>query len=108
MGTATVATAAGMAIVLYFMFTRRLLNPESPEKVVGGWRKRKPTRRPTQPPANWREAVATLAETLRFTYGETLGKWPIGDLAFGIKYLMRRQVRIKLSSFCLILIWISI
>lgn len=108
MGTATVATAAGMAIFLYFVFTRRLLNPESPEKVVGGWRKRKPARRPTQPPANWREAVATLAETLRFTYGETLGKWPIGDLAFGIKYLMRRQVRIKLGSFCWILIWISI
>ncbi|KAF3340602.1 Sn1-specific diacylglycerol lipase alpha [Carex littledalei] len=92
MGTATVATAAGMAIVLYFVFTRSLLNPESPEKVVGGWRKRKPARRPTQAPANWREAVSTLAETLRFTYGETLGKWPIGDLAFGIKYLMRRQL----------------
>ncbi|XP_078158538.1 uncharacterized protein LOC144554152 [Carex rostrata] len=98
MGTATVATAAGMAIVLYFMFTRRLLNPESPEKVVGGWRKRKPTRRPTQAPANWREAVATLAETLRFTYGETLGKWPIGDLAFGIKYLMRRQGNVHVAS----------
>jgi hypothetical protein len=29
---------------------------------------------------------------LRFTYSETLGKWPIGDLAFGINYFMRRQV----------------
>ncbi|KAL2322233.1 hypothetical protein Fmac_026612 [Flemingia macrophylla] len=29
------------------------------------------------------ETISTLSETLRFTYSETLGKWPIGDLAFG-------------------------
>jgi hypothetical protein len=46
-----------------------------------------------KPPSTWFEALATIAETLRFTYSETLGKWPIGDLAFGINYLLRRQVR---------------
>ena len=47
----------------------------------------------SRPPSTWFEALATISETLRFTYSETLGKWPIGDLAFGINYLLRRQVR---------------
>ncbi|THU54602.1 hypothetical protein C4D60_Mb10t26840 [Musa balbisiana] len=66
------------------------------ERVAAG--RRRIARRPAQPPATWREAVATLVETLRFTYSETLGKWPIGDLAFGIKYLMRRQKSDKIAS----------
>lgn len=106
MPTTTVATAAGMAVVLYFLFSRRLASARADreEECGGGGRvtkvggrtaaagRRRISRRPAQPPATWREAVATLADTLRFTYSETLGKWPIGDLAFGIKYLMRRQV----------------
>ncbi|KAJ4802096.1 Lipase [Rhynchospora pubera] len=95
MGTATVATAAGMAVVLYFVFTRRSRSRSRSgrEDLDFSWRNRtsKSSRRPSQPPANWREAVATLADTLRFTYGETLAKWPIADLAFGINYLIRRQ-----------------
>ncbi|KAI5006881.1 hypothetical protein ZWY2020_042093 [Hordeum vulgare] len=55
-------------------------------------------RRPSQPPATWMEAVGTLADTLRFTYSETLGKWPIRDLAFGIKYLMRRQGNLHVAG----------
>ena len=47
----------------------------------------------SRPPSTWFEALATISETLRFTYSETLGKWPIGDLAFGINYLLRRRVR---------------
>ncbi|KAE9459256.1 hypothetical protein C3L33_08841, partial [Rhododendron williamsianum] len=43
------------------------------------------------------ETISTLLETLRFTYSETLGKWPIGDLAFGINFLLKRQVSM---SFC--------
>ncbi|KOM41645.1 hypothetical protein LR48_Vigan04g184300 [Vigna angularis] len=31
------------------------------------------------------------SETLRFTYSETFRKWPIGDLAFGINYFMRKK-----------------
>jgi hypothetical protein len=94
------ATALGAAMLLYFVLSRRLAQHEdsagSPGGGAGGGGKRRrgrAVRRPAQPPATWIEAVGTLAETLRFTYAETLGKWPIGDLAFGIKYLMRRQVR---------------
>ncbi|URE49038.1 Lipase 3 N-terminal region [Musa troglodytarum] len=106
MATATVATAAAMAVVLYFLLSRRIAATRTDgeedhggggsvhkvERVAAG--RRRIARRPAQPPATWREAVATLVETLRFTYSETLGKWPIGDLAFGIKYLMRRQFNV--------------
>ncbi|VAH76593.1 unnamed protein product [Triticum turgidum subsp. durum] len=97
MGTATMATALGAAMLLYFVLSRRLANHEEVAGSSGGGgggkrRRGRAARQPSQPPATWMEAVGTLAETLRFTYSETLGKWPIGDLAFGIKYLMRRQI----------------
>ncbi|KQK04119.1 hypothetical protein BRADI_2g11800v3 [Brachypodium distachyon] len=97
MGTATMATALGAAMLLYFVLSRRLAHHEDSAGSPGGGggvkrRRGRAARRPAQPPATWIEAVGTLAETLRFTYSETLGKWPIGDLAFGIKYLMRRQI----------------
>ncbi|MBA0739698.1 hypothetical protein Gogos_012937, partial [Gossypium gossypioides] len=60
--------------------------------------KKRIARRPAQAPATWLEAIATISETLRFTYSETLGKWPIGDLAFGINYLMRRQGNLQVAS----------
>lgn len=44
---------------------------------------------------NMLESIATLLEMLRFTYSETIGKWPIADLAFGINYLMRKQVDVN-------------
>ncbi|CAL9118653.1 uncharacterized protein LOC103999711 [Musa acuminata AAA Group] len=110
MATATVATAAGMAVVLYFLLSWRIAAARTDgeedhggggsvhkvERLAAG--RRRIARRPAQPPATWREAVATLVETLRFTYSETLGKWPIGDLAFGIKYLMRRQGNLHVAS----------
>ncbi|XWS14131.1 hypothetical protein CRYUN_Cryun36dG0097000 [Craigia yunnanensis] len=55
-------------------------------------------RRPAQALATWLEAITTISEALRFTYSETLGKWPIGDLAFGINYLMRRQRNLQVAS----------
>ncbi|KAH7666686.1 putative lipase/calmodulin-binding heat-shock protein [Dioscorea alata] len=93
MATATMATAAGVAMLLYFVLSRRLSarDVEDVSKPGKAGRRRVALRRPAQAPATWREAASTLAETLRFAYTETLGKWPIGDLAFGIKYLMRRQ-----------------
>lgn len=65
-------------------------------------RRRRLSRRPAQAPANLFESIGTLTETLRFTYSETLGKWPIGDLAFGINYFMRKQVKndFFLMGFC--------
>ncbi|OEL22796.1 hypothetical protein BAE44_0016183 [Dichanthelium oligosanthes] len=103
MGTATMATAVGAAMVLYFVLSRRLAGEDVSVGGGGGGgagkrRRGRAARRPTQPPATWIEAVGTLAETLRFTYSETLGKWPIGDLAFGIKYLMRRQGNLHVAS----------
>ncbi|KAK1294322.1 hypothetical protein QJS10_CPA16g01579 [Acorus calamus] len=105
MATATMASAAGAAMLMYYLL-RRLT---AAEEAAGGDRggeppksgrpgRRRMGRRPAQAPATWMETAATLSETLRFTYSETFGKWPIGDLAFGIKYLMRRQGNIQPAS----------
>jgi len=48
---------------------------------------------PDRPPETWRESAAVAARTAGFVYAETLGKWPIGDIAFGINHHMRVQVR---------------
>lgn len=104
MATAAMATAAGAVLVLYVLLNRRLSSAKSEEhgddrsSSNGGESKsgrsirRKVSRRPEKAPATWFETMSTLSETLRFTYSETLGKWPLGDLAFGINYLIRRQV----------------
>lgn len=86
-------------MLLYYVLSRRIGGKEEEEDDRNGNLSkslsrsgRRIARRPAQAPATWFEAITTLSETLRFTYSETLGKWPIGDLAFGINYLMRRQV----------------
>ncbi|PSR92559.1 Sn1-specific diacylglycerol lipase [Actinidia chinensis var. chinensis] len=105
MGAATMATAAGAVVLLYYVIGRRM--SAAKEEEDGGEYsksrryagvKRRVSCRPAHAPATWLEAVTTLSETLRFTYSETLGKWPIGDLAFGIKYLMRRQGNQQVAS----------
>ncbi|KAL9240269.1 hypothetical protein vseg_014510 [Gypsophila vaccaria] len=109
MATATMATAAGAAIILYVLINRRLsANSEEDAGDRGGSvageakstrsLRRKVSRRPAQAPATWYDTMTTLSETLRFTYSETLGKWPLGDLAFGINYLMRRQGDLHVAS----------
>uniref|UniRef100_A0A175YPJ6 Fungal lipase-like domain-containing protein n=1 Tax=Daucus carota subsp. sativus TaxID=79200 RepID=A0A175YPJ6_DAUCS len=105
MAASTMATAAGMVVILYYV-SRKLLstkvdddddnrdeNSKSSRSV-----KRRIARRPAHAPATWLETINTLTETLRFTYAETLGKWPIGDLAFGINYYMRRQGNLQVAS----------
>lgn len=113
MATAAMAGAAGAAVVLYYtgwgnpwgVFGRRVAEDPydegTSEDREGGdtssterasRRRRLTMPRTTRPPSTWFEALSTLSETLRFTYSETLGKWPLGDLAFGINYLLRRQV----------------
>lgn len=47
---------------------------------------------PERAPHGWGEAAALAARTVRLTWAETLGKWTLGELAFGIKYYMRQQV----------------
>ncbi|TYH29686.1 hypothetical protein ES288_A01G032200v1 [Gossypium darwinii] len=106
MAAGTMATAAGAAVILYYVWLRKSevktdgVGSEEDEDLSKSSRsvKRRIVRRPAQAPATWLEAIATISETLRFTYSETLGKWPIGDLAFGINYLMRRQGNFEVAS----------
>lgn len=96
MAVATIVTASGAAVLLYFLLSRRLaagrVEGEDERSKLSRSFRRRISRRPAQAPATLFESISTLSETLRFTYSETLGKWPIGDLAFGINYFMRRQV----------------
>ncbi|XP_020090755.1 uncharacterized protein LOC109711856 [Ananas comosus] len=108
MATATMATAAGAAALLYYTLNRRLQATKIQDEGGsdnGGDATRPNTsersrvsRRPVRAPATWLETISTLSETLRFTYSETLGKWPIGDLAFGINFLLKRQRNFHVAS----------
>ncbi|KAF0896202.1 hypothetical protein E2562_019688 [Oryza meyeriana var. granulata] len=91
------AAAAGTAALLYLVLSGRLSSGgaeapmramrrrqrEEEEESKKGW--------PERAPASWREAAAVAARTMGFTYRETLGKWPLGDIAFGIRHYMRIQ-----------------
>ncbi|KAH9665263.1 hypothetical protein KPL70_020276 [Citrus sinensis] len=103
MATATMATAAGAAALLYYTLNRKLMSSSSrsddDDDANGGVSTShtplgidRVSHRLIQAPATWLETISTLSETLRFTYSETLGKWPIGDLAFGINFLLKRQI----------------
>lgn len=98
MATVTM-TAAGAAALLYYTLNRRLHEENSDDGgEVSVSSSRVVISRPFQAPATWLETISTLSETLRFTYSETLGKWPIGDLAFGINYLLKRQGNLHVAS----------
>ena len=105
MATVAMASAAGAAFLLYYSGWADWPSGkagdsldegeenETPEQKLERLRKiRMQLRMPSRPPASWGEALSMLAEALRFTYSETLGKWPIADLAFGINFMLRRQV----------------
>lgn len=101
MATATMATAAGAAALLYYTLNKKLQSSpvagddeENGSEVHGHAQlgSDRVSHRLIRAPATWLETISTLSETLRFTYSETLGKWPIGDLAFGISFLLKRQV----------------
>ncbi|GJN22465.1 hypothetical protein PR202_gb10027 [Eleusine coracana subsp. coracana] len=112
MATATMATAAGAAALLYYTLNRRLQTEESLNEggecssgrdaasrgVPDSPSRSRVSRRDVRAPATWLETISTLSETLRFTYSETLGKWPIGDLAFGISFLLKRQGNLSVAS----------
>ncbi|GMH03814.1 hypothetical protein Nepgr_005653 [Nepenthes gracilis] len=107
MATATMATAAGAAALLYYTLNRRLhASTSGIEEDENGHDTsnnvplgiERVSHRLIQAPATWLEAISTLSETLRFTYSETLGKWPIGDLAFGINFLLKRQGNLHVES----------
>ncbi|TYI23517.1 hypothetical protein ES332_A06G170400v1 [Gossypium tomentosum] len=107
MATATMATAAGAAALLYYTLNRKLRTDRSgnDDNENGSDLSNNPSsgldrvsHRLIQAPATWVETISTLSETLRFTYSETLGKWPIGDLAFGINFLLKRQGHLHVAS----------
>ncbi|XP_051128055.1 uncharacterized protein LOC127249347 [Andrographis paniculata] len=101
MAATTVATAAGAVLLLYYVLSRRIASVaevEDSSESKSRSAKKRLSRRPAQAPATWLETISTLSETMRFTYSETLGKWPIGDLAFGINYLIRRQGNLQVAS----------
>ncbi|XP_061342870.1 uncharacterized protein LOC133289035 [Gastrolobium bilobum] len=109
MATATMATAAGAAALLYYTLNRKLgshrtINDEDGEENDSDAPTDMPlgidrvSNRLIQAPATWLETISTLSETLRFTYSETLGKWPIGDLAFGISFLLKRQGNYRVDT----------
>ncbi|KAL7602846.1 uncharacterized protein LOC111921361 [Lactuca sativa] len=107
MATATMATAAGAAALLYYTLNKKLQSGTTPDdeeesdslvQSHGSSGVERVSSRLIQAPATWLETISTLSETLRFTYSETLGKWPIGDLAFGITYLLKRQGNLHVSS----------
>ncbi|KAL0463787.1 UNVERIFIED_CONTAM: hypothetical protein Slati_0266300 [Sesamum latifolium] len=94
------ATAAGAAALLYYTLNKKLQSsPATGDDDENGSEVHNDaalgidriSNRLIQAPATWLETISTLSETLRFTYSETLGKWPIGDLAFGISFLLKRQ-----------------
>ncbi|PUZ45700.1 hypothetical protein GQ55_8G245900 [Panicum hallii var. hallii] len=86
MGAKRVASAAGTAALAYVALSRRQRRPGEEDEG-----KKAEERWPERAPATWREAAAVTARTAGFTYAETLGKWPLGDIAFGISHLMRVQ-----------------
>jgi hypothetical protein len=110
MAATGVASAAGTAVLVYLVLSGRLCGDtgarDREDEVISSavatdaaaQRRRKEEARackrrwPERPPAGWGEAAALAARTVRFTWAETLGKWPLGELAFGIKYYMRQQV----------------
>ncbi|XP_062155839.1 uncharacterized protein LOC133863768 isoform X1 [Alnus glutinosa] len=107
MATATMATAAGAAALLYYTLNQKLQSSRShgdddgndsdaPDHAPLGIDR--VSHRLIQAPATWLDTISTLSETLRFTYSETLGKWPIGDLAFGINFLLKRQGNLHVGS----------
>lgn len=111
MATATMATAAGAAALLYYTLNRKIqsqntVNEDGEESGSDTPTDVRVTHRLIQAPATWLETISTLSETLRFTYSETLGKWPIGDLAFGISFLLKRQVMTNGNFGSLLLPWL--
>ncbi|KAM3197206.1 hypothetical protein ACQJBY_072713 [Aegilops geniculata] len=95
-GVAMASSAVGTAALVYVVLSGRL-SPDGAEEAPRRRHGRRgvdgesEARWPESAPASWREAAAVAARTVRFAYSETLGKWPFGDIAFGISHYMRLQ-----------------
>jgi hypothetical protein len=95
-----VVSAAGTAALVYVALSGRLSSASGdavrrqrwPEEEGEEEAKKEEKRWPERAPESWREAAAVTARTAGLAYAETLGKWALGDIAFGINRLMRIQV----------------
>ncbi|CAL4986161.1 unnamed protein product [Urochloa decumbens] len=88
MGAKRLAAAAGTAALVYAALSGRLSSASGDAEAA---LRREEERWPERAPASWREAAAVTARTAGLAYAETLGKWPLGDIAFGINHYMRIQ-----------------
>ena len=94
------ASAAGTAAIVYVALSGRLSSASGDAVTIDAARRRRRSaeegeeeeRWPERAPASWREALAVAARTAGFAFAETLGKWPLADIAFGINHYMRIQV----------------
>ncbi|KAJ1686015.1 hypothetical protein LUZ63_017405 [Rhynchospora breviuscula] len=92
MATAEAAVAAaGGAVLLYLALVCRLSHQDSSETEGRAEEEEEERSWPEMPPATWLEGLTLATRTVLFTCGETIGKWPIGDIAFGIKRQMKLQ-----------------
>ncbi|CAN6351971.1 unnamed protein product [Urochloa humidicola] len=113
MGATGMATAVGTAVLVYLVLSGRLCGDAAADgggedrlissavsaaaearrrrKEEEARARRERRRWPERAPGGWGEAAAVAARTVRFTWAETLGKWALGELAFGIKFHMRQQ-----------------
>ncbi|CAO2150006.1 unnamed protein product [Urochloa humidicola] len=100
MGAKRAAAAAGTAALVYAAFSGKLSSASGDTEAAvrrrrgrdeDGDKKGVEERWPERAPASWREAAAVTARTAGLAYSETLGKWPLGDIAFGINHYMRIQ-----------------
>uniref|UniRef100_K3ZHW6 Fungal lipase-type domain-containing protein n=1 Tax=Setaria italica TaxID=4555 RepID=K3ZHW6_SETIT len=95
-----VASVAGTAALVYVALSERLSSASGGDAAEAlrrqrWWEedeaKKGEERWPERAPASWREAAAVTARTAGLAYAETLGKWTLGDIAFGINRYMRIQ-----------------
>ncbi|URD90610.1 Lipase (class 3) [Musa troglodytarum] len=112
MAAAAAATAAAVTVLLCLVLCMREGEVEEGEEGVAGgasdevvlgrhrtggrWRKRRQS--PTEPPVTWMGKLVLVAGTIRFTFSETLGRWPLVDLLFGIRHHMRRRGNREVAS----------
>ncbi len=95
--------AAGAAVALYFWARRNnslLCGFASPstEGAVALPLSGRHFRGAHKPPNGTLDALYFLAEALRYTWGETLGRWSAADLLIGLVYLSRRSSGAQLAD----------
>ncbi|XP_078167637.1 uncharacterized protein LOC144562309 [Carex rostrata] len=109
MGTKNMAAAMGTAVLLYLVLSGRLSVEDAEERrllkeaskrtrIERKERKDKKKKKkkdkvkwPEKPPVNFGQALGQASRAVRYTWKQTLGKWTLGEIAFGIKYYMKQQ-----------------